>query len=172
MNKSLAIHYFKLAADQGDSFGQWDYGVCLAQGKGIPMNKSLAANYFKLSADQGNQHGQCAYGLCLLTGDGVPRNESLAAHYFKLSAEQGNNQGQSLYAYCLGQGQGIRIGHLNGDVLFHDWRLANLRAMNADDGRAECIDLLKQDAAPMEEIETLADAFEYHLMMDVDTEDL
>jgi TPR repeat protein len=52
MNKSLAVHYFKLSADQGNSYGQLCYGARLACGDGISMNKSLAAHYFKMSADQ------------------------------------------------------------------------------------------------------------------------
>jgi TPR repeat protein len=54
MDKSLAAHYFKLSADQGNAYGQCNYGVCLRDGDGVVMDKSLAAHYFKLSADQGD----------------------------------------------------------------------------------------------------------------------
>jgi hypothetical protein len=48
MNKSLAVHYLQLSAEHGDRDGQLGYGLCLLNGKGIPMNKSLAANYLQL----------------------------------------------------------------------------------------------------------------------------
>jgi TPR repeat protein len=54
MNKSLAAHYFKLAADQSHARAQFNYGIMLLCGQGISINKSLAAHYFKLSADQGD----------------------------------------------------------------------------------------------------------------------
>jgi hypothetical protein len=31
----MAVHYFKLAADQGFTIGQFKYGVCLANGRGV-----------------------------------------------------------------------------------------------------------------------------------------
>jgi TPR repeat protein len=56
INKSLAVHYFKLSADHGNADSHFNYGLVLAHGDGILMNKSLAVHYFKLSADQGGMH--------------------------------------------------------------------------------------------------------------------
>jgi TPR repeat protein len=52
MNQSLAAHYFKLSADQGEAKTQFEYGLILSCGEGISRDKSLAADYFKQSADQ------------------------------------------------------------------------------------------------------------------------
>jgi TPR repeat protein len=38
MNKPLAAHYFKLAADQGDARAQSNYGRRLVAGDGVDMN--------------------------------------------------------------------------------------------------------------------------------------
>jgi TPR repeat protein len=54
MNQRLAVHYYKLSADQGCPRGQSNYGFVLYTGEGIPMNKSFAPHYFKLAADQGD----------------------------------------------------------------------------------------------------------------------
>jgi TPR repeat protein len=47
MNKSLAVHYFKLSADQGNASAQCHYGFMLARGEGISMTESLAVHYSK-----------------------------------------------------------------------------------------------------------------------------
>jgi TPR repeat protein len=55
---SLAANYCKLPSDEGLADPQFEYGVLLSHGSGIPMNKTLAVHYFKLSADQGDPDGQ------------------------------------------------------------------------------------------------------------------
>jgi TPR repeat protein len=52
IDKSLAAHYFKLAADQGYAAAQTNYRTLLEDGDGIPIDRSLAAHYYKLAADQ------------------------------------------------------------------------------------------------------------------------
>jgi TPR repeat protein len=54
VNPSLAAHYFKRAADQGDPQAQFNYGTCLMGRTGIPMNPSLRTRYLQLAADQGS----------------------------------------------------------------------------------------------------------------------
>jgi hypothetical protein len=98
VNQSLAVYYFKLSADQGFPLGQFNYGVCLWNGNGIPANPSLAAQYFKLAADQGNSAAQFNYGVALSEGRGIALNHALAAHYFKLAADQGVPQARAAAA--------------------------------------------------------------------------
>ena len=54
--------YFKMAADQGDAVAQFNYGVCLYRGEGVPLDFSEAARYYKMAADQGSA-AQFNYGL-------------------------------------------------------------------------------------------------------------
>jgi hypothetical protein len=42
MDKSLAAHYYKLSADQGNAAAQCHYWFLLYTGDGIAMDKSLA----------------------------------------------------------------------------------------------------------------------------------
>ena len=69
---------------RGDADAQFNYGVCLLNGRGVRQNYEEAARYFKLSADQGNADGQFAYGICLKKGLGVRRDRQEAKRYFKL----------------------------------------------------------------------------------------
>jgi TPR repeat protein len=128
MNKSLAVHYYKLSADQGFAAAQYNYGFMLARGEGISMNKSLAVHYFKLSADQSFAEAQCYYGFMLASGEGISMNKSLAAHYYKLSADQGFAEAQYNYGFMLASGEGISM---NKSLAVHYYKLS------ADQGFAE-----------------------------------
>jgi hypothetical protein len=48
MDKSLAAHYHRLAADRGHPGVQENYAVLLQNGQGIPMTKSLTTPHYKL----------------------------------------------------------------------------------------------------------------------------
>jgi tRNA A-37 threonylcarbamoyl transferase component Bud32 len=98
---------WKALADQGNAWGQNNYGNCLKNGLGVGKNLSEAAKYYKLSADQGNASGQINYGHCLDNGLGVGKNLSEAAKYYKLSADQGDALGQNNYGVCLKNGWGV-----------------------------------------------------------------
>jgi TPR repeat protein len=67
-----AAHHFKLSADQGNSFAQFTYGLCLERGRGISADVREAAGYFGQCANQGNPFGANSLGLCLERGRDVP----------------------------------------------------------------------------------------------------
>jgi hypothetical protein len=47
--------YFKLSADKGNSFAQYDVGICYYHGKGVDHDPKEAFKYFNLSAKQRNK---------------------------------------------------------------------------------------------------------------------
>jgi TPR repeat protein len=89
-NLQKAVHDYKLAGDQGIAAAQFNYGVCLENGRGVPIDFQQAAHYFKLAADQRVADAQFNYRVCLENGRGVPIDFQQAVHYFKLAADQGN----------------------------------------------------------------------------------
>jgi TPR repeat protein len=52
-----AARYYKIAADQNHARGQYEYAVCLANGRGVPVDGIAAARYFKLAADHNLARG-------------------------------------------------------------------------------------------------------------------
>jgi TPR repeat protein len=76
--------FLRLEVGQGNAEAQYNYGICLCDGRGVSVNHIEASRYFKLSADQFD------YGICLRDGRGVSVNHIEAARYFKLSADQGH----------------------------------------------------------------------------------
>jgi serine/threonine protein kinase len=89
------IGSLKWAADQGNSYGLTNYGVCLEYGLGIAKNLSGAVKYYKLSADQGNPIGQCNYAMCTASGIGDLKDVGKAATYFQLSVKCGYSRAQA-----------------------------------------------------------------------------
>jgi TPR repeat protein len=55
MNRSLAVGYFRLAADQGHSEAQFRYAQMLANDDGILLDGEFATFYFNLAASNGYQ---------------------------------------------------------------------------------------------------------------------
>jgi TPR repeat protein len=74
-------HYFKLAADQGLADAQFNYGVCLENGRGVPSDFQKAVHYYKLAADQEMANAQLNYGICLYNGRGVPIDLQKGGHF-------------------------------------------------------------------------------------------
>jgi TPR repeat protein len=89
----------RLSTPDGSSFGQFKWGKCLENGRGIGNDAREAVNYDKLSADQGNSSGQCGYGFCFRIGRGIAENETEGVEYFNLAADQGHWAGQLRIAF-------------------------------------------------------------------------
>jgi TPR repeat protein len=53
-----ATQYFKLAANQSDSFGEFNSGICLMKSKGVSKNMLEAMRCFEPSAKQKKSNGQ------------------------------------------------------------------------------------------------------------------
>jgi hypothetical protein len=62
---SHKTEYSQRIVDQDLSDTQFEHGLCLLQGRGVPIDLVGAVRYFKLAADQGICEAQFQYGLCL-----------------------------------------------------------------------------------------------------------
>jgi TPR repeat protein len=102
--------FCKLSADQEDSHGQYEYGVCLESGKGVDQDVVEAAKSYKRSCDGGDHFGgQWRYGIQMLEGKANCPNPVEAAQYFKSSAEYDFANGQFLYGLCCKDGIGVPV---------------------------------------------------------------
>jgi hypothetical protein len=52
-NDTIAVHWSRLAADQGDATAQWFLGECFSHGTGTAIDAVAAAGWYRLAADQG-----------------------------------------------------------------------------------------------------------------------
>jgi TPR repeat protein len=85
-----AVQQYKLSADQGNAWGQANYGRCLVHGIGRPVDVSAGAVSVKKAADRGLGLGQYTYGFLLEKGLGVEKDKVLALEFYRLAMEQGH----------------------------------------------------------------------------------
>jgi TPR repeat protein len=83
-----AVEYYRLSAEQGNSYGQYAFGQCLENGIGVEKDLKRAAEYYRLSAEQNNSQGQYNFGYCLEHGLGIAQDLVRASEYYRLSAER------------------------------------------------------------------------------------
>ncbi len=53
-DEALAVHFFQLAANQGDAAALKELGLCYLRGQGVAKDEVKANELFRLSAAQGD----------------------------------------------------------------------------------------------------------------------
>lgn len=100
--------YFSWAADQGDSNGYYNMGMCYMQGYGVTRDVDRAFECFRTAADAGHPEAINNVGGCYRDGIVVERDLVLAARWFAKSAEMGNVYGMLNYGLALQRGEGVK----------------------------------------------------------------
>jgi TPR repeat protein len=86
-----AVHWIRLAAEQGIASAQSNYGVALQRGLGgIEINNEEAVEWFRKAADQDFADAQLNLGLAYSAGRGVERDIPVATIWFRKAAESGS----------------------------------------------------------------------------------
>jgi hypothetical protein len=96
-----------MSADQNNSAGESNYGLCLEYGKGVSIDLREAAKYYKMSADQGFGPAENHYALALEFGKETERNLPEAAVFYGRAADHGHSDAQNNFGFCLEYGLGI-----------------------------------------------------------------
>ena len=89
-NYAEAAKWWRLAADQGNTFAQYNLGTLYDDGKGVPQNKAEALKWYHLAAERGNDGAQFNVGVLHFAGVAVPENRIEAAKWFRRAADQGH----------------------------------------------------------------------------------
>jgi TPR repeat protein/ABC-type uncharacterized transport system substrate-binding protein len=160
-----ALRLFKLAASQGDPFGNNNLGFFYEIGRGLPKDDAEAARFYKLAADNGEPWGQYNLGRFYQNGrGGLTRNDREAARLYRLAADQGHEAAEvnlgvfyetgcgglpkddreAARLYKLAADQGNAVGQNNlglfyqfgrGGLTADDREAARLYKLAADQGR-------------------------------------
>jgi TPR repeat protein len=101
------MKYIRKAADQGRAGAQYNFAVCLAEGRGVPIDLTGAAKYSKLAADQNDSTAQAQYGKCLEFGIGLMLNPVLATEFYRQSVSLDDPDGLNWLGTCLEFGRGL-----------------------------------------------------------------
>jgi S1-C subfamily serine protease len=107
-----AVRWFRKAAEQGDSQGQFNLGTMYAGGHGAAQDYAEAVRWFRKAAEQGNPHGQSGLGIMYAGGKGVAQDYAEAVRWFRKAAEQGDSQGQSNLGAMYSNGEGVARNYI------------------------------------------------------------
>lgn len=109
-NTLLAIHYFRLAADQGHKEAQLK-AANLLNNKINKNNSDIkdASIYFRLAADQGVAKAQLETAFFYRSGHGAfNQNAQKAFEYFKMAADQFDDEAEFEVGHCFHFGNGVK----------------------------------------------------------------
>jgi len=105
---SEAARHYKLAADNGESWGQYNLGRFYQNGRGgLTQSDREAARLYRLAADQGHEFAEVSLGFFYETGrGGLPKDDLEAAGFYKRAADQGNAAGRNNLGRFYWDGRG------------------------------------------------------------------
>ncbi|MFT3883122.1 MAG: tetratricopeptide repeat protein [Gemmatales bacterium] len=82
-----AIKWYRLAADQNDSYGQHYLGACYLHGEGsVKKDDKEAFRWISQSAQLGNKEAMLSVAKCYREGIGVAKNETETVKWLKQAA--------------------------------------------------------------------------------------
>jgi hypothetical protein len=116
-----AAAYYKLSGDQDTARGQYNYGACLENGRGVVRDGVRAAQQYKQAANQGDKHAQFAYSHCLTEGIGVAQDVAAAVRYCEPSAMQGHRNAQRRILERLNNQLPVPLPILERDEVLRQW---------------------------------------------------
>ena len=96
-NDSLAIKWYRLAAEGGYDMSQSNLGVCYYKGLcGLDIDYIEAVKWLRKAAEQGNDDAQYLMRCCYKDGKGVEQNDEEAFRWLRLAARQEHEGAQKL----------------------------------------------------------------------------
>ena len=84
-----SVKWFRLAARQGDAWGQYNLRFGYANGQGVAQDYVEAVKWYRLAEQQGNANAQNNLGFMYDNGLGVVQNYVKAHSWFNLSEASG-----------------------------------------------------------------------------------
>ncbi len=87
-----AARWYKQAADRGFARAQYNLGLLLEDGRGMPKNETAAAALYRAAAEQGFSAAQNNYGLMISEGrGGLAKDPVQAFVWLSLAAQNGSS---------------------------------------------------------------------------------
>ncbi|MGK0190536.1 MAG: TPR repeat protein [Verrucomicrobiales bacterium] len=102
-----AFEHFRIAADQGYSPAQADFGIALEEGVGTNKDISQAVKAYQQAAAGGNPVGLFRLGNCYENGFGIGKDQTKAAENFQKSGQAGYAEAQHRMGIRYVSGQGV-----------------------------------------------------------------
>ena len=106
-NYEEAVKWFRMAAEQGYHWGQFNLGLCYDLGCGVAQDYTEAVNWYHKAAEQGNANAQYNLGVCYDNGYGVDQDSTEAVKWFRMAAEQEIVGAQYNLGWAYYHGEGV-----------------------------------------------------------------
>ena len=103
----VAAKWWRKAAEQGDTLGQFNLGDCYRDGTGVEKNLTEVVKSYRKAAEQGNADAQFNLGVCYDDGEGVEKSLTEAVKWYRKAAEQGTTEAQFNLGVCYRNGTGV-----------------------------------------------------------------
>jgi TPR repeat protein len=103
---TIAVQYFRQAADQQYLPAMYALGVCYEFGRGVKQDFNVAAFYYKNAASKRHTAAQCRYALLLKKG-AIDDGQTTPADLLRACAERGYYPARVAYGRLLENGDGV-----------------------------------------------------------------
>ena len=140
-DKSMAMNWYRKAAEQGNINVQYNIGVLYEQGKGgLHQSDALAVEWYRKAAEQGHANAQNNLGFMHKQGKcGLHQSDALAVEWYRKSAEQGvaRNYPAAMKWYQMAADQGYADAQYNLRLMYKQGKGELLRLERIADN--DCI---------------------------------
>jgi TPR repeat protein len=90
-----SAHWFKLAADQGQTEAEYNLGVLRANGQGVSRDDAEAVRWYRLAAERGHRDAQFNLAVLYANGRGTARDLVQAEKWFQIAARAGDRDAET-----------------------------------------------------------------------------
>ncbi len=118
-NHNEAAKWFRMAAEKGMAYGQFNLGVSYQIGQGVVTDKAEAVKWYLKAAEQGVAPAQLNLGGMYKDGEGVIQDYVEAAKWFRKAAEQGDATAQQRLGVLYGNGNGVTQNYVEAYKWFN-----------------------------------------------------
>ena len=107
-DRGLAVHYYKLSADQGNIQGMLALSKCLLHGRGVKRDVDAAVVHIREAVKRNDPIAKDRLGTCYKHGFGVPDSSLKAVELYKEAAAAGYPHAEFHYGSMCLHGNGCR----------------------------------------------------------------
>jgi TPR repeat protein len=104
---SIAVRWYRQAAERGEANAQYKLGQCYLEGLGIELDPGHAMLWLQRAASQSHIEACYEASVLLLEGDRLPRAPEQAVEWLKRAAELNHAPSQFRLSGCYADGIGI-----------------------------------------------------------------
>jgi TPR repeat protein len=119
-----AAKWYRLAAQAGSPWGQFNLAAALNRGSGVVKDPVEAVKWFKASAEQGNVNAQFSLGLAYTRGQGVDPDLREAIRWYTKAVDQNDNGAMNNLAVLYDENSDLAPSDVEAVRL---WRMAAQR---------------------------------------------